>query len=151
MRTFHWNAPIKGAGALVLCVLLPALIPLKPLKAEDRGPHVVVPVFKTVTPETVTEPNSALTELKTSLDRSDREVALRALQMALTELGDGATLVWRRQATQLAGRIKPLSVFRDEHGRLCRSVLYSLSRGGKKNEIEGVACRSPEGRWTIVG
>ncbi|WP_108681361.1 RT0821/Lpp0805 family surface protein [Methyloceanibacter sp. wino2] len=148
MRTFHWNAPIKGAGALVLCVLLPALIPLK---AEDRGAHVVVPVFKTVTPKTVTEPNSPLTELKTTLDRSDREVALRALQMALTELGDGATLVWRRQATKLAGRIKPLSVFRDEHGRLCRTVLYSLSRSGKENEIEGVACRSPDGHWAIAG
>jgi len=148
MRTFHWNAPIKGAGALLLCVLLPALIPLK---AEDRGANVVVPVFKTVTPETVTEPKSPLTELRTGLDRSDREVALRALQMALSELGDGATLVWRRKASQLAGRIKPVSVFRDEHGRLCRTVLYALSRGGTENEIEGVACRSPDGRWVIAG
>ena len=148
MRTFQWNAPIKGAGALVLCVLIPALIPLK---AEDRGADVVVPVFRAVAPETGTGPKSSLTELKTSLDRSDRDVALRALQMALTELGDGATLVWRRQASQLEGRIKPVSVFRDAQGRLCRTVLYALSRGGNENEIEGVACRSPDGRWTIAG
>ena len=71
--------------------------------------------------------------------------------MALSELGDGATLVWRRQATQLAGRIKPVSVFRDAQGRLCRTVLYSLSRNGRENEIEGFACRSADGRWEIAG
>jgi len=148
MRTFHWNAPIKGAGALVLCVLLPALTPLK---AEDRGAHVVMPVYRAVTPKTVAAPKGSLAELNTSLSRSDREVALRALQMALTELGDGATLVWRRQASQLAGRIKPVSVFRDAQGRICRSVLYSLSRAGEESEIEGVACRSSDGRWAITG
>lgn len=152
MRTFHWNAPIMGAGALVLCVLLPALVPLK---AEDRGAHVVVPVYKTVPPTTVTEPDGSLSgslaELKTTLDRSDRAVAFKALQMALTELGDGVTLVWRRQASQLTGRVKPVSAFRDPQGRVCRTVLYSLARAGTEKEIEGVACRSADGRWAIAG
>ena len=149
MRTFRWNAPIKGAGAFVLCLLLPALISLK---AEDRVLGPIAPVFKTTTAETASEPTRRpLAELRTTLNRSDREVALRALQMALSELGDGATLVWRRQASQLVGRIKPVSVFRDAKGRLCRTVLYSLDRHGKQNEIEGVACRSADGRWEITG
>ncbi len=149
MRTFRWSALIKGAGAFVLCLLLPALISLK---AEHRSLSPVAPVFKTVTPETASAPSKGpFAELRTGLDRSDREVALRALQMALTELGDGATLVWRRQASQLVGRIKPVSAFRDAQGRLCRTVLYSLSRHGKEKEIEGVACRSANGRWAITG
>jgi surface antigen len=149
MRTFRWNALIKGAGAFVLCILLPALTSLK---AEDRALSPVAPVFKTVTPEAaIGLAKGPFAELKTSLDRSDREVALRALQMALSELGDGSTLVWRRQASQLAGRIKPVSVFRDAQGRLCRTVLYSLSRRGKENEIKGVACRSADGRWKVTG
>ena len=66
MRTFQWNAPIVGAGALVLCVLLPALVPLK---AEDRGAQVVVPVTKTAPAETSRDTKSSLTELKSHLDR----------------------------------------------------------------------------------
>ena len=90
MRTFHWNAPIIGAGALVLSVLLPAL---SPLKAEEIGANDVAAVATSPAPQ-------GLTELKTSLDRSDRTVALQALQMALSELGDGVTLVWRRPISQ---------------------------------------------------
>jgi hypothetical protein len=88
MRTFQSNAPITGAGALVLSVLLPALLRLK---AEESGASNAAAVATSHEPQ-------GLTELKSSLDHSDRTVALQALQMALTELGDGATLSWRRPA-----------------------------------------------------
>lgn len=140
MRTFHWNAPIIGAGALALSVLLPAPLPLK---AGENGANEVAAANQ--------KPAQGLTELKTSLDRSDRTVALQALQMALTELGDGVTLVWRRPISQLTGRIKPVSAFRDDAGRLCRTVVYSLAQSGRAMEIEGVACRQADGRWAIAG
>jgi surface antigen len=141
MRSFHLNAPIIGAGALVLSVLLPAL---SPLKAEESG-------AKNMAAEANLPAPQGLKELKTSLDRSDRTVALQALHMALSELGDGVTLVWRRPVSQLSGRVKPVSAYRDETGRICRSVVYSLARGGRETEIEGVACREADGRWAIAG
>jgi surface antigen len=141
MRTFHWNAPIMGVGALVLSVLLPAP---SPLKAEESGAHEAAAVAAEHAP-------LDLTELKSTLDRSDRAVALQALQMALNELGDGVTLVWRRPESQLAGRIKPVSAFRDDQGRICRHVVYSLALGAYEKEIEGVACREEDGRWSISG
>lgn len=141
MRSFHWNAPIIGAGALVLSVLLPAPLPLK---AEESGAKDVAAVANQPAPQ-------GLQELKTSLDRSDRTVALQALHMALSELGDGVTLVWRRPVSQLTGRIKPVSAFRDDQGRICRSVVYSLAWGEREKEIEGVACRGDDGRWAIAG
>jgi len=140
MRTFHWNAPIIGAGALVLSVLLPAP---SPLMAEENGAHDVAAVATGHTPQ-------GLNALKFGLDQSDRAVALQALQMALTELGDGVTLVWRRPASQLAGRIKPVSAFRDDQGRICRHVVYSLALGAHEKKIEGVACREQDGRWAIA-
>jgi len=140
MRTFRVYAPIIGAGALMLSVLLPAPLPLK---AEDQGVAAPAPV-KNAAP-------SRLGELKTNLSRSDRIVALQALKMALTELGDGATLVWRRPASQLTGRVKPVSAFRDGTGRICRTVIYALARGAKQKQIEGIACREADGRWTIIG
>jgi surface antigen len=141
MRTFHWNAPIIGVGTLVLSVLLPTL---SPLKAGESGANDMAAVAKRSTPQ-------GLTQLRSTLDHSDRTVALQALQMALTELGDGVTLVWRRPVSQLSGRVKPVSAFRDDQGRICRHVVYSLAQAGQQKEIEGVACREADGRWSITG
>lgn len=73
MRTFHWNAPIIGAGALVLSVLLPAL---SPLMAGESGAQKTAVVAVGPAPQ-------GLQDLKASLDQSDRTIAFQALQMAL--------------------------------------------------------------------
>jgi surface antigen len=90
-------------------------------------------------------------ELKSHLDGSDRQAAVQALALALSELGDGVTLVWQRPERSLAGRIKPVSAFRDDQGRICRHVLYSLALGTYRREIEGVACREQDGSWSLAG
>jgi surface antigen len=97
------------------------------------------------------EPTPEITELKARLDGSDRQAVAQALQLALNELGDGATLVWRHPARGLEGRIKPVSTFRDDRGRVCRHLVYSLSLGGYSREIEGDACREPDGSWSLSG
>jgi hypothetical protein len=141
MRTFRRNAPIiMGAGALLVSILAPAP---DPLKAEDRGAQAnagdMVPAA------------SGLNELRARLDQSDRQAAYQALQLALNELGDGVTLVWKRPARGLVGRIKPVSAFRDDKGRICRHIFYSLSLGGYEREIEGNACREADGSWMLTG
>jgi surface antigen len=85
------------------------------------------------------------------LDRSDRQAAYQALALALDELGDGVTLVWRRPARGLVGKIKPVSAFRDDKGRVCRHIFYSLSLGGYEKELEGNACREADGSWSLAG
>jgi surface antigen len=96
-------------------------------------------------------PTPGFDELKAKLDGSDRQAAAQALQLALNEVGDGVTLVWRRPASGLEGRIKPVSAFRDDQGRICRHLVYSLALGGYRREIEGVACRDPDGSWSLSG
>jgi surface antigen len=138
MRTFHWNAPIIiGAGALTLLSFAPAPLPLM---AGESGADLAV----------VSEGQQfGLNELKARLDRSDRVAAVQALELALSELGDGVTLIWQRPERGLVGRIKPVSVFRDDKGRVCRHVVYSLALGAYQRQIEGVACREPDGTWTL--
>ncbi len=92
-----------------------------------------------------------LSELKARLDQSDRAAALQALDLALSELGDGVTLVWQRPERGLVGRIKPVSAFRDDKGRVCRHVVYSLALGTYQRQIEGVACRESNGSWSLSG
>jgi surface antigen len=140
MRTFRLNASIiMGAGALLVSILAPAS---HPLKAEERGAQA--------TTGAITHPASGLNELRARLDQSDRQAASQALQLALDELGDGVTLVWQRPARGLVGKIKPVSAFRDDKGRVCRHIFYSLSLGGYEKEVEGNACRDA-GSWSLAG
>jgi hypothetical protein len=140
MRTFHWNAPIIiGAGALALSLFAPAPLPLM---AGESG-------AKSLAANEGRQPD--LTELKARLDRSDRAAAMQALELALSELADGVTLVWRRPERELVGRIKPVSAFRDDQGRVCRHVVYSLALGTYQRQIEGVACRESDGSWSLSG
>jgi surface antigen len=129
-----------GAGALLVSILAPAS---HPLKAEERGAQA--------TTAATAPAASGLNELRTRLDQSDRQAAYQALQLALDELGDGVTLVWKRPARGLVGKIKPVSAFRDDKGRVCRHLLYSLSLGGYEKEIEGNACREADGSWALAG
>ena len=140
MRTFRWNAPIIiGAGALALSFFAPAPLPLK---AGESGAEGLA----------ASEGQQlGLSELKARLDQSDRLAAMQALELALSELGDGVTLVWQRPERGLVGKIKPVSAFRDDQGRVCRHVVYSLALGTYQRQIEGVACREPDGSWSLSG
>jgi surface antigen len=140
MRTFRWNAPIIiGAGALALSLFAPAPFSLKAGETGAIGPAA---------PE---GQQLGLGELKARLDQSDRLAARQALELALSELGDGVTLVWQRPERKLEGRIKPVSAFRDDRGRICRHVVYSLTLGPYQRQVEGVACREPNGSWSLSG
>jgi surface antigen len=140
MRTFHWNAPIIiGAGALALSLFAPAPFPLKAGESGANGLALRG------------EQQLGLSELKARLDQSDRMAAMQALELALSELGDGVTLVWQRPERSLVGRIKPMSAFRDDRGRICRHVVYSLAFGSFQRQIEGVACREQDGSWSFLG
>jgi surface antigen len=140
MLTFRWNAPIIGVGALVFAVLSPAPTPLK---AEEAGAKLAA---KAPVPK-----QPGLAQLKARLDESDRTVAVRALKMALSEIADGVTIIWKRPERSLVGRIKPVSAFRDDKGRVCRRLEYSLALGSYEKTVEGVACREPDGHWSHAG
>jgi surface antigen len=99
----------------------------------------------------VLEQAPTFAELRARLDEDDRRTALRALHVALSEVGDGAAFVWRKSSRELQGVIKPLSVFRDSEGRICRHLSYALSLGQYRKEIEAIACRETDGNWTVAG
>jgi len=143
MRTFHWNAPIIiGAGALALSLLTPAP---SPLKAEEQASAEATGASKPLAHGQL----PSFAELRARLDRDDRALAVRALEMALSEISDGATLVWRRPSKSLVGTVRPVAAFRDDAARICRHVVYSLTLGAYEKTVEGTACRGPDGRWSL--
>jgi 17 kDa outer membrane surface antigen len=149
MRTFRVNAPIIiGAGCLALCVLAPA--PFSSM-AQEQALVLHQATYPASLPTEPPGQKPSFADLRARLDESDREVALKALVIAMRELGDGATLVWRRPSKQLMGVIKPISAFRDDRGRICRRLTYSISLGSYTRQVEGVACRNPDGNWSLSG
>ncbi|MEC9368070.1 MAG: hypothetical protein VX871_05195 [Pseudomonadota bacterium] len=91
----------------------------------------------------------SLDELRARLDENDRLTVLQALKIALDEVGDGGAFIWHKRHRQLKGVIKPTSAFRDADGRVCRHVIYALRLADHIKQIETIACRQPDGRWTL--
>lgn len=85
------------------------------------------------------------------LDESDEIAALEAIRVALSEVGDGATYVWYRQNGRLNGMVQPTSSFKDQAGRVCRHLILALSAGSQSGRLEGIACRTADGRWALEG
>lgn len=154
MRTFHMNAPIIiGAGALAVLLMAPvptALYAGEPVTPAAVAADPMTTASVVIDTESAKQP-ATFSELRSHLDSSDRDLALNALQVALTELSDGATLVWRRPSRELTGVIKPVSAFRDDEGRVCRHLIYSLSLGTYVRQVEGIACRGADGNWSLSG
>lgn len=90
-------------------------------------------------------------DFRHELDETDEVAALESVQLALSEVGDGATYVWHRRHGRLSGIVQPTSSFRDAGGGVCRHVVVMLSAGTASQKTEGVACRLADGRWQLEG
>ncbi len=90
-------------------------------------------------------------ELRAELDEADEIAALESVQVALSEVGDGASYVWHRHNGRLSGVVQPTASFKDGSGNVCRHVVVLLSSGADSRKAEGVACRLADGRWLLEG
>ena len=85
------------------------------------------------------------------LDEDDEIAALEAIRIALTEVGDGGSYVWRRTHGRLSGIVQPTASFKDPGGRVCRHIVLTMTVGTATGRAEGIACRLADGRWQLDG
>ena len=145
MRTF----PSKSAlmrGFLSSAMLLGA-VGAANAQASEAGR---LPPTRTGTIPALSAKPGTFYELRSDLSENDRQVALRALHIALNQLSDGAAFVWRSKARKLTGVIRPTIAFRDDDGRVCRHVVYTVALGRYQKRIEGIAWRSLNGSWMLT-
>jgi hypothetical protein len=139
-----------AAGAAIAC-LAAALVP-QPASAEDARPDGAPPCM---CPDP-SKPSSLWAKPEyarptAGLDENDEIAALEAIRVALTEVGDGSTYVWRRQHGRLSGIVRPTISFKDAAGRVCRHILLIMTVGTATGKAEGIACRLANGRWQLDG
>jgi len=89
--------------------------------------------------------------LKTGRIFTDRAAALESVQIALSRVADGSTYIWHRPNGILSGSVKPTVSFRRPSGQLCRHLVIEMSSEDDFRVVEGVACREPNGRWSLEG
>ena len=86
-----------------------------------------------------------------TLGAADELAALEVIQNALSDVADGATFVWHHQHGRLSAIINPTATFRNARGQFCRHVHLMLNSGDFSRKSEGIACRSPQGIWSLEG
>ena len=90
-------------------------------------------------------------ELKALLEPGDEVAVLEAIDVALTQAGDGATYVWRHANGRLNGAVHMTRTFRGVDGRMCRQLQMLLNSGTFSRKHDGIACRQRDGAWELEG
>ncbi len=92
-----------------------------------------------------------LPTLRAPTEPGDHIATLQAIEIALTQAGDGATYVWNRGSGRITGAVRPTSTFRDADRRICRHLEMQLRLGAYVRRTEGIACRNTDGVWELEG
>jgi len=130
-----------------LLIAPPAL--LAQTAQPDIGRQNSTRIVRSTPPLPVRKPLHSLAKLRAQLDYKDQLIAMRALHLALTQVPDGGSFVWRKNSRSLKGLIKPTKAFRNSDGQVCRHLIYAMSLGRYQKRIEGVACRTGDGTWQL--
>lgn len=147
-------APVPATGPLQSQVDLPgrpseSRTQSLPQGLPQSGPQCLCPGNKPDKEQLWPQPK--VVELKPHLDPTDEIAALEAIQLALSEVGDGSTYVWHRTGGRLSGIVRPTTSFRGDAGRVCRHVVFLLTAGTYSKQAEGIACRGSDGIWSLDG
>ncbi|MGE0702063.1 MAG: RT0821/Lpp0805 family surface protein [Hyphomicrobiaceae bacterium] len=143
---------VRSAGRSAAIALLAGLLPVT-VQAEsgaqgrDRGSGCDCPAQAGADPASRRERY----EFKPLYDARDEAAALEAVQVALTEVGDGSTYVWYRHGGRLSGLVQPTQSFEDALGRVCRHIVVTLNDASRSRRAEGIACRLADGHWQLDG
>jgi surface antigen len=139
--------PLAAAGATAFALVAAIFVPYDYSLAADHGFSAAAPTKSTaIVPEAKLP---GINAAKASLDENDEYAALESVQLALTELADGASYVWHREHGNLSGVVQPIASFKDTRGSVCRHAVVVLSGLGMTKRTEIVACRLPTGIWQL--
>lgn len=78
----------------------------------------------------------------------DKAIFREALDGALANGADGATLEWSNPQTGAGGQIKPLRSF-ERDGKPCRTVSVANQAKGRKNAGEYTLCKADQ-KWVMA-
>jgi surface antigen len=85
-----------------------------------------------------------------SLDCQDQQYHYDTTQNALETRKTGQSSTWTNPDTGHSGEITPTRTYNTADGTPCRDFTQTIYVDGKYEEINGTACRQPDGTWKPV-
>jgi surface antigen len=150
-------AALGVAGAL----LAGCSMPMGSLMGSDNKPDVTSSTGTTSQSGRATAANSpggtvqlasaGSVPASTPLSSTDWNYARGALGLALTSTQNGPPVPWANPETGARGNFAPAAEAVTADGdRTCRSFVATRTENGKEVQLQGRACRTPEGQWDIA-
>jgi surface antigen len=85
------------------------------------------------------------------LSPNDWNYARGALGLALTSTQTGPPVPWANPETGTRGNFAPTSeAITADTGQTCRSFVATRTENGREVQLQGRACRTPDGQWDIA-
>lgn len=118
---------------------------------DDKSPSApTTPGDVTAGRATLTPTNTAGTAAGPFPNQRDLAQARNAVAEAFSKVGSTQSTPWENPASGAHGTITPIgSATRGEAGGICRDFLASYVRAGNEAWLEGLACRTAPGQWTV--
>ena len=84
------------------------------------------------------------------LSRGDLNLASAAQSAALENAPSGKAVTWSNPDSGTAGMATAKPAFEKKGVGPCRPFTHLIQQGSKKETVEGVACRNPDGSWRVL-
>ncbi|WJW74288.1 RT0821/Lpp0805 family surface protein [Thiohalobacter sp. IOR34] len=81
-----------------------------------------------------------------SMDQLDQACTGQTLEYA----PDNQAVTWQNPDTGASYTVTPTRTYEAGDGRYCREYISQASIGGQEQQVQGTACRQPDGSWKIV-
>jgi len=88
-------------------------------------------------------------EIGKSMDATDRMMAERTAQKSLESAPTGTTSTWSNPDSGHRGTVTPTRTYRNVSNQDCRDYETTVYIDGREETATGVACRQPDGTWSL--
>ena len=85
-----------------------------------------------------------------ALDCKDQQYHYDTTQNALETRKTGQAVTWNNPDSGHSGSVTPTKTYSSADGMPCRDFTQTIYVGGKYEEVQGSACRQPDGTWKPV-
>jgi surface antigen len=125
-------------------------MPMGSLMGSDSKPDVTGVTGSAETGRAATYQTATVAPSSIPLSPADWNYARGALGLALTSNETGPPVPWANPETGARGNFAPAAAaVTAEGGRTCRDFVATRSEHGKEVQLQGRACRTPDGQWDI--
>lgn len=84
------------------------------------------------------------------LDERDKEQHAKSTYHAFQTQEPGGQSTWQNPDTGHSGATKIDKAYQTAEGTECKNFTQTINAGGETEQVQGTACRQPDGTWKVI-